>query len=281
MNGINDHVIRNSPFVNVRVMKRWKPLACDEQLKAEMSRDSENVRSHPIKSVATSVCAIRELDAIDFSFERSLLHWLLFEIDINFGSFFVALFIFRVDCFLNSTPTGCYETYGSYNYFRCSNSCHETYGPCDLYSVQSRMAETHDLNSVGQFAGSRITVALRVLKGLSEGTIAAKTPSPFRDTRGSNFRLISDEDTTNQWIRFGMPPAVVYSAYFANSRHTSEATAQALEVAYKLLQRAQDIEKGCSGWEFLSKGSRFVKVFASRCPYDDATVGTLHGQRDL
>ena len=50
-----------------------------------------------------------------------------------------------------------------------------------------------------------------------------------------------------------MPPAVVYSAYFANSRHTSEATAQALEVAYKLLQRAQDIEKGCSGWEFFVK----------------------------
>ena len=87
------------------------------------------------------------------------------------------------------------------------------------------MADTQDLNSVGQFAGSRITVALRVLKGLSEGSIAAKTPSPFRDTRGSNFRLISDEDTANQWIRFGMPPAVVYSAYFANSRRTSEATA--------------------------------------------------------
>ncbi len=77
MNGINDHVIRNSPFVNVKVMKRWKPLAFDEQLKADMSRDSENVRSHPIKSVATSVCATRELDAIDHSFEQSLLHWCL------------------------------------------------------------------------------------------------------------------------------------------------------------------------------------------------------------
>ena len=49
----------------------------DEQLKAEMSRDSENVRSHPIKSVATSVCATQELDAIDHSFEQSLLHWCL------------------------------------------------------------------------------------------------------------------------------------------------------------------------------------------------------------
>ena len=70
-----------------------------------------------------------------------------------------------------------------------------------------------------------------------------------------------------------MPPAVVYSAYFANTRHTNEATAEALEVAYKLLQRAQDTEKKCSGWEFLSKGSRFVKVFASRCPYEDAMMG--------
>ena len=77
MNGINEHVIKNSPFVNVKVMKRWKTLALDDQLKSEMSRDSENVRSHPIKSVAISVCATRELDAIDLSFERSLLHWCL------------------------------------------------------------------------------------------------------------------------------------------------------------------------------------------------------------
>ena len=67
---INEHVIKNSPFVNVKVMKRWKTLAIDDQLKSEMSRDSENVRSHPIKSVTTSVCATREPDAIDLLFER-------------------------------------------------------------------------------------------------------------------------------------------------------------------------------------------------------------------
>ena len=77
---INEHVIKNSPFVNVTVMKRWKTLAIDDQLKSEMSRDSENVRSHPIKSVTTSVCATRELDAIDRSFERSLLHWCLLRL---------------------------------------------------------------------------------------------------------------------------------------------------------------------------------------------------------
>jgi hypothetical protein len=70
-----------------------------------------------------------------------------------------------------------------------------------------------------------------------------------------------------------MPPAVVYSAYFANTRYTSEATSEALELAYKLLQRSQDDEKSCSGWEFITKGSRFVKVFVSRCPHEDVMMG--------
>ena len=142
-----------------------------------------------------------------------------------------------------------------------------------LPSVQSEMAETSDLNSLGQFSNNRTTIARRVLKGLSEGTIVAKPPPPFQDTRGSNFRLLSNDDIANQWIRFGMPPVVVYSAYFANTRYTSEATSEALELAYKLLQRSQDTEKKCSGWEFISKGSRFVKVFASRCPHEDAMMG--------
>ena len=142
-----------------------------------------------------------------------------------------------------------------------------------LTSVQSEMAETNDMNSLGQFSSNRITIAQRVLKGSSEGTIAAKAPPPFRDTRGANYRLVSSEDIANQWIRYGMPPAVVYSAYFANTRYTNEATAEALEVAYKLLQRSQDTEKKCSGWEFISKGSRFVKVFANKCPHEDAMMG--------
>ena len=129
------------------------------------------------------------------------------------------------------------------------------------------------MNSLGQFSSNRITIAQRVLKGSSEGTIAAKAPPPFRDTRGANYRLLSSEDIANQWIRYGMPPAVVYSAYFANTRYTNEATAEALEVAYKLLQRSQDTEKKCSGWEFISKGSRFMKVFANKCPYEDAMMG--------
>ena len=75
-----------------------------------------------------------------------------------------------------------------------------------------------------------------------------------------------------------MPPVIVYSAYFANTRHTNEATSEALELAYKILQRAQDSEKTCSGWEFVARGSRFVKVFASKCPYEDDMVGLLMDQ---
>ena len=272
MNGINDHVIRNSPFVNVKVMKRWKPLAFDEQLKAEMSRDSENVRSHPIKSVATSVCATRELDAIDHSFEQSLLHWCLSRLTsasvlsswhLSFSC--QPLFEFDSDWLL--------RVLRSVQLFPLLELLSRDLRSVRLTSVQSEMAETNDMNSLGQFSSNRITIAQRVLKGSSEGTIAAKAPPPFRDTRGANYRLLSSEDIANQWIRFGMPPAVVYSAYFANTRYTNEATAEALEVAYKLLQRSQDTEKKCSEWEFISKGSRFVKVFANRCPHEDAMMG--------
>ena len=272
MNGINDHVIRNSPFVNVKVMKRWKSLAFDEQLKAKMSRDSENVRSHPIKSEATSVCATRELDAIDHSFEQSLLHWCLSRlISTSVLSSWHLSFSCRPISEFDSDWL--LRVLRSVQLFSLIELLSRDLRSVRLTSVQSEMAETNDMNSLGQFSSNRITIAQRVLKGSSEGTIAAKAPPPFRDTRGANHRLLSSEDIANQWIRFGMPPAVVYSAYFANTRYTNEATAEALEVAYKLLQRSQDTEKKCSGWEFISKGSRFVKVFASRCPYEDATMG--------
>ena len=272
MSGINDHVIRNSPFVNVKVMKRWKPLAFDEQLKAEMSRDSENVRSHPIKSVATSVCATRELDAIDHSFEQSLLHWCLSRLT---STSVLSLWHSSFSC----QPLSEFDSdwllrvLRSVQLFPLLELLSRDLRSVRLTSVQSEMAETNDMNSLGQFSSNRITIAQRVLKGSSEGTIAAKAPPPFRDTRGANYRLLSSEDIANQWIRYGMPPAVVYSAYFANTRYTNEATAEALEVAYKLLQRSQDTEKKCSGWEFISKGSRFVKVFANKCPHEDAMMG--------
>ena len=272
MNGINDHVIRNSPFVNVKVMKRWKPLAFDEQLKAEMSRDSENVRSHPIKSVATSVCATRELDAIDHSFEQSLLHWCLSRLTSAsvLSSWHLS---FSCQPLSEFDSDWLLRVLRSVQLFPLLELLSRDLRSVRLTSVQSEMAETNDMNSLGQFSSNRITIAQRVLKGSSEGTIAAKAPPPFRDTRGTNYRLLSSEDIANQWIRFGMPPAVVYSAYFANTRCTNEATAEALEVAYKLLQRSQDTEKKCSGWEFISKGSRFVKVFANRCPHEDAMMG--------
>ena len=44
------------PCVNVKVMKRWKAVIVDDEMKRTMSRDSENARSHPIKPVTTSAC---------------------------------------------------------------------------------------------------------------------------------------------------------------------------------------------------------------------------------
>ena len=272
MNGINEHVIKNSPCVNVKVMKRWKALAIDHHLKSEMSRDSENVRSHPIKSVTTSVCATREPDAIDHSFERSLLHWCLSRLTSTLvhsswhSSFSCQLLSeFNSDWLL--------RVQRSVQLLTLIELLPRVQRSVQLPSVQSKMAETNDLNSLGQFSSKRITIAQRVLKGSSERTIVAKPPPPFQDTRGSNYRRLSTEDIANQWVRFGMPPVVVYSAYFANTRYTSEATSEALELAYKLLQRSQESEKGCSGWEFIAKGSRFVKVFVSKCPHEDDMMG--------
>ena len=106
------------------------------------------------------------------------------------------------------------------------------------------MTEGVDLKSLGQFSGKRITIAQTILKETHEKVITARVPPPFRDTRDAGPRLLASEDTVNQWIRFGMPPVIVYSAYFAITRYTNEATGEALELAYKILQRSQDSEKG-------------------------------------
>ena len=279
MNGINEHVIKNSPFVNVKVMKRWKTLALDDQLNSEMSRDSENVRSHPIKSVATSVCATRELDAIDLSFERSLLHWCLSRLTstLVLSSWHLS---FSCQPLSEFDSDWLLRVQRSVQLFPLIELLPRVQRSVQLPSVQSEMAETNDLNSLGQFSNSRITIAQRVLKGSSEGTILAKSPPPFRDTRGSNFRLLSSEDIANQWIRFGMPPAVVYSAYFANTRYTSEATSEALEIAYKLLQRSQDTEEMFRMGIHI-KGIEICEGLRQQMPARRCNDGTLHGQGDL
>jgi len=274
MKGINEHVIKSSPFVNARVRKHWKTIAPDDEWVNEMSRDSENVRSHPIKLVTTSACAIREPDAIDLSFERSLLHWYLSR---------------STSSLIRSSwhPTSLWQLFSGFNndlLLRDHQSVQlleliEVLSHCylstQIVTLRSTMTDGDDLKSLGQFSGKRITIAQRVLKESSEGLITARPPPPFRDTRGTGPQLLSSEDVANQWIRFGMPPVIVYSAYFANTRYTTEATAEALELAYKILQRSQDSEKECSGWEFVAKGSRFVKVFISKCPYEPDMVGLL------
>ena len=217
--------------------------------------DSENVRSHPIKLVTESACAIRELDAADRLPERSLLHWHFSRSTSSTSrcDWFLA-FLWHLHSGFNENfvlrgqrPVYLLEL------FESLSDCHFAR---QIEPVKDTMTDGVDLKSVGQFSNKRITIAQTILKDSSAGTISALPPPPFRDARFGGHRLLSSEDDINQWIRFGMPPVIVYSAYFANSRVCNEATAEALELAYKILQRSQDSEKECSGWEFIAKGSR-------------------------
>ena len=137
------------------------------------------------------------------------------------------------------------------------------------------MADGAELKTLGQFSNRRIAIAQSILRDLAAGKITAQPPPPFRDARYAGQRILSSEDEANAWIRFGMPPVIVHSAYFANSRISSEATAASLEMAYKILQASQSSEKECSGWEFIAKGARYVKVFTSRCSFENDHVTQL------
>ena len=277
MKGINEHVSKNNPFVNVKVRKQWKTLAPDDLWKVEMSHDSENVRSHPIKLVTTSACAIRGLDAIDHLLERSLLHWhFLRSTSSTSRCEWFLTFPWRLHSGFNNNFV--FRDHRSVRLLELLESLSHCCLPGTVKPFKSTMTDSVDLKSLGQFSNKRITIAQRILKESSEGTITARPPPPFRDTRTGGSRYLLSEDVANQWIRFGMPPVIVYSAYFANSRHTNEATSEALELAYKILQRSQDSEKMCSGWEFISKGSRLVKVFTSKCPFQNDMVAQLMDQ---
>ena len=196
MNGINEHVIKNSPFVNVKVMKHWKPLAIDDRLKSEMSRDSENVRSHPIKSVATSVCATRELDAIDLSFERSLLHWCFSRLTsaLVHSSWHPS---FSCQLLSEFDSDWLLRVLRSVQLLTLIELLPRVRRSVQLPSVQSNMAETNDLNSLGQFSSKRITVAHAES---AEGII-----------RRNNCSQTST--TISRYSRFKLPPTL-------NGRHS-------------------------------------------------------------
>ena len=274
MKGINEHVIKNSPFGNVKVRKHWKIIAPDDDWLSEMSRDSENVRSHPIKLVTTNACAIRGPDAIDLLFERSLLHWYFSRSTspLTRSSWSSAFLRHLLPGFNDNLL---FRDQRSVQLLELIGALSHCYLSIQTEPLKITMTENVDLKSIGQFSNKRITIAQRILKETHEKVITARPPPPFRDTRNTGPRLLSSEDTVNQWIRFGMPPVIVYSAYFANTRYTNEATGEALELAYKILQKSLDSEKECLGWEFVSRGSRFVKVFTSRCPYENNMVGLL------
>ena len=172
MKGINEHVIKNSPFVNVKVRKHWKTIAPDDEWISEMSRDSENVRSHPIKLVTATACAIREPDAIDLSFERSLLHWYFSRLTASLirsswhpTSLWQLLSGFNNDLLLRD--------HQSVQLLKLIEVLSHCYPSTQIIPLKSTMTDGDDLKSLGQFSSKRITIAQRVLKESSEGLIAA------------------------------------------------------------------------------------------------------------
>ena len=188
-----------------------------------------------IKPVTKTACAIRELDVADCLPERSLLHW-YFSRSASSTSccdWFLDFF-WRLHSGLNENivlrgqrPASLLEL------FESLSTCHLTKA---IELVTDTMADGVELKTLGQFSNRR-------------GKITAQPPPPFRDARYAGQRILSSEEEANAWIRFGMPPVIVHSAYFANSRISSEATAASLEMAYKILRASQNSEKECSGWE--------------------------------
>ena len=148
MRGISDHVQRNIPFVNVKVMKRWKAVNLDDEMKRTMSRASENARSHPIKPVTASACACQEPDAIDDLLERSLLHW-------HFARFPISS-----SCSLRSSAL--LHSESEPDQLLCGLR------PLLLLTATRKMSGGDDLKSLGQFSTNRIVIAKRILDDVSQ-----------------------------------------------------------------------------------------------------------------
>ena len=139
-----------------------------------MSGVSENVRSHPIKLVTTTVCAIREPDAVDLSLEVFLLHWYFSRLTSS------------LSCSTWS-PTSLWRLLSGFNddlLLRDHRSEHlleliEVLSNCCLPTqigpLKSTMTDGVDLKSLGQFSSKRITIAQTVLKESSEGVITTTT----------------------------------------------------------------------------------------------------------
>ena len=138
MKGINGHVQRSIPYVNIKVMKRWNAVIMEDKMKRTMSRDSETARSHPIKPVTTFACACREPDALDVLLERSLLHW-------HFAR--------------SSTSSTCSLHFSALLHFESEpDQLPSGLRPLLLLKVTRKMSGSDDLKSLGQFSRTADTM---------------------------------------------------------------------------------------------------------------------------
>eukprot|EP00435_Cladocopium_sp_Y103_P036586 s1657_g9.t1 len=142
--------------------------------------------------------------------------------------------------------------------------------------MASRTAE--EFGQEEQFSQVRVRVALKTLQNIKEGRITRGMSPQINDSRALFANSITDA-TAREWIKFGMPPVIVYLAQFANSRFTEASTGKAVHLLHSMMNCCKTDEKACSGLSFIRKGERFLKVFQSSCcgpgaaePFMDADI---------
>eukprot|EP00435_Cladocopium_sp_Y103_P074007 s103_g46.t1 len=133
---------------------------------------------------------------------------------------------------------------------------------CLLREMASRPAE--EFGQEEQFSQVRIRVALKTLQNVREGRLTRGVPPQIKDSRGHFENAITDA-VARDWIKFGMPPIIVYRAQFANSRFNESFTGKAVHLLHSMMKCCKDGEKTCSGAQFIRKGERFLKVFHNAC----------------
>ena len=167
--------------------------------------------------MTTSACAIREPDAIDVSFERSLLHWCFSRLTSSLihSSWHSSLSCQLLSEFDSDLLIRDHRSVQLLTLIEVLSLGHRS---VQLTSLRGKVAESDDLKTLGQFSSRRITIAQKGTARIIGWYDHSSTSTTIQDTRGANSHRLSTVDVANEWIRFGMPPVIVYSAYFANTR---------------------------------------------------------------
>eukprot|EP00435_Cladocopium_sp_Y103_P021752 s70_g5.t1 len=210
-----------------------------------IASDSIEHRRRPFKRSTTTVCACRSEDPLISLFARAVLCILCSSLHIpRFESLRDRTSLHRPVPFV----------------LPCISELHS------LYTLLRDMASSSagEFGQEDQFAQVRIKVAMKTMRNILEGRLTRAAPPQIKDTRGKLANVIPDT-VARDWIRFGMPPIIVYLAHFANSRSSESYTGKDVHILHSMMKCCKAAEKTCNGAQFIRKGERFLKLFQSHC----------------